>query len=1003
MAEASEPKRAQRLNAIPGPVRFSILACFFLSGAAGLVYEVVWARQLGLFLGITSFAHTAVITAYMAGLAAGSLYFGRRADGATSPLKIYAWLEVGVGLYAAVTPWMFEGLQAGYAGLTGTAGVSGMPSHLVRFTIAMAALLVPTFLMGGTLPLLVRGFARSLPELGLAASRLYGLNTLGAMTGTLAAGYLLIPIYGLTLSVMVGVALNIGIALLVLALLKWVPEVGEISEEPTADALAAKSETAQSRSMAKIDTRFAILFGFGLAGFASLLTQLAWIRALILVIGGSVYAFTITLASFLAGIGLGSLAYARFLGSKKGLSGDALNSRRLMQAAGLALLISLTLLAGLAMIGRLPAWFLGAWASGLHANFAVFQLFVFLLCFSLMILPTLFMGALFPLVTVVWTRRFSAAGRGVGQAYAINTTGTIFGALLGGLLILPWLGIHGSLLLTSAMYLFVTLLFWLAATSQWKASHRALGAAVALMAVAISAWQVPSWDRMLMSAGTYYRPEAVRKKLETRDGQDESERILYYEEGLDGIVTVKTDGKSLWLAVNGKTDASSLFDMPTQVLLGRLPLQLGRQMSEALVIGLGSGITAGTVARSEQIKSLTVLELSSEVVKASEFFREHNHDVLKDPRVTLVTADARNYLLAADRQFDLIVSEPSNPWISGISNLFTAEAFDLARQRLAPGGVMVQWFHMYSMSTDDLKSVLHTFAGTFPHVSVWQPMSGDLVMLGSDQPHQLRLSDADGGAAVNREELARAGILNDRDLVRKYMLGDETLRRYAGSARLNTDAHPVIEFSAPRNLYAETLERNLEHLVTFLGGASQAVPIENLYRVDGNVIRADAMSLDIALREEAPPRELQGEWSLARRLMKVDDDPALGVGSGRRLSWREGVSEFYLQATWHKEMPDRTQLLNTLKSLFKDEGVRGGDITLIGGHEGVWLQGETGIQGRYSLGVAWSCGANPDGFTRYAAFEDKPADGADDWGHQLTRLAERFRCRTDAKASAASE
>ena len=169
--------------------RLLILSCFFLSGAAGLVYEVVWARQLGLFLGVTSFAHTAVITAYMAGLAAGSIYFGRHSDRVRSPLKTYAWLEVGVGLYAAVTPWMFDLLQAGYANLAGVAGVSGMTSHLTRFSIALAALLVPTFLMGGTLPLLVKGFVNSLPELGNATSRLYGLNTLGAMTGTLMAVY----------------------------------------------------------------------------------------------------------------------------------------------------------------------------------------------------------------------------------------------------------------------------------------------------------------------------------------------------------------------------------------------------------------------------------------------------------------------------------------------------------------------------------------------------------------------------------------------------------------------------------------------------------------------------------------------------------------------------------------------------------------------------------------------------------------------------------------------
>jgi len=323
---------------------------------------------------------------------------------------------------------MFDLLQAAYADVAGVAGVSGMPGHLTRFGIALAALLIPTFLMGGTLPLLVRGFVRNLPELGKATSRLYGVNTLGAMTGTLAAGYLLIPSYGIAVAIFTGVALNLGIAIVVLALLKLQPAQAQ-HELPAGKAVRASTESSDPAGLSaawRTNSRFAVLVGFGLAGFASLLTQMAWIRALILVVGGSVYAFTITLTSFLAGIGLGSLAYNRFLSSPRSMSGDALLSRRMLQAALLAMMTGITILLGLPLIGKLPVWFLQGYSADLHANFAVFQAFIFVLCFSFMILPTLFMGALFPLITVMWTRSLGQTGRGVGMAYAINATGTIF-------------------------------------------------------------------------------------------------------------------------------------------------------------------------------------------------------------------------------------------------------------------------------------------------------------------------------------------------------------------------------------------------------------------------------------------------------------------------------------------------------------------------------------------------------------------------------------------------
>jgi spermidine synthase len=321
--------------------------CFFFSGLAGLIYEVVWARQLSLFLGITSYAHTAVITAYMAGLAAGSFYFGRRADHHAMPLRLYAWLEIGVGIYAAITPWLFTFLQSTYVGFADVSSLGEMSGHLSRFAIALLALLIPTFLMGGTLPLLVRGFTTELPELGRMTCSFYGINTLGAMLGTVLAGFLLLPWLGITVTIFVGVAINMGIAVIVLNIPNQVHCSGS-NHDHKPGVTSSKPEMRLTNG-----TRVVVLIAFAAAGFASLLTQIAWIRALILVIGGSVYGFATTLASFLAGIGLGSLVFKRYLATPGDWLTRSLFRDRMVQAAVLALLISLTLLLGLPLISKI--------------------------------------------------------------------------------------------------------------------------------------------------------------------------------------------------------------------------------------------------------------------------------------------------------------------------------------------------------------------------------------------------------------------------------------------------------------------------------------------------------------------------------------------------------------------------------------------------------------------------------------------------------------------------
>jgi spermidine synthase len=967
-----------------------IAGCFFLSGLAGLIYEVVWARQLGLFLGITAYAHTAVITAYMAGLAAGSFYFGRHADRHPRPLIVYAWLEIGVGLYAAITPWLFTFLQTAYTGTVDVAGIGALSGHLSRFVIALVALLVPTFLMGGTLPLLVRGFTTELPALGRMTSRLYGINTLGAMSGTLLAGFLLLPGIGVTATIFVGVVINLGIAAFVLSIPRRHADDAH-EEEPATTGRLVPEQHLPARS------RIVALIAFAAAGFAALLTQMAWIRALILVVGGSVYAFAITLASFLAGIGLGSLLYARYLAIPGAWLTRPPMRERMVQAALLAILISLTLLLGLPLIGKLPTWFLAGYSAGLKDSFPLFQLFIFALCFSVMIAPTVFMGALFPLVTVIWTRSVDQVGRGVGLAYAVNTCGTILGALLGGLFILPWLGVHDSIRLAAGLYFLVAAGFWLFSTVSVGRGFRQTTVALAAPALAAIAWLIPPWDKAMMVSGVFSRPDNMNFAMKQQPGKGlkqiiEDYELLYYEEGPDATVAVRRKKDSVTsqrtLVINGKADASSFGDIPTQILLAQLPLALSPQAESALVIGLGSGITAGSLATSESLKNLTILEISDEVVEASAFFEPENYSVLNDARVRLVTADARNYLMASPDRFDLIVSEPSNPWISGIANLFTDEFLQLARSRLQPGGIMTQWFHVYSMSDADLKTMLKTFDDNFEYVSVWKIQAGDLALIGSDKPHALSLFYASQSGA---EEFARAQVRSGRDLASLYIFGGDALSRYVVDARTNSDVTPVIEFNAPRHLYSQTENENIDNIFAYLQGRQQAVPMTEMVHQSGDHLDAPFMSLSIA-GNGSTPRQVGANWMIDRPSVVINGVSVAGLGSERILSWTEDASRFQIRAVLRTKTDRGDSLQDLLDQLTRSTGRKGGTIELADGTKAIWLSNATGGSGPLRLDVAWDCPAPGLAFSRYALRASLPDPGADARREALARLVGRISC-----------
>lgn len=966
---------------------------FFLSGAAGLIYEVVWARQLTLFLGVTAFAHTAVVTAFLAGLAVGAIVFGRLADRRSDPLRLYAILELVIGAWALATPWIFQAIQGIYLQLSSTLGWVGPQAQALRFGLALLALFVPTALMGGTLPLLIRALTGSVTSLSRTTSWLYGINTLGATVGCFAAGYLMLPSLGIRGSVFLAAALNLTIGVVAWVVL---PHRGRGREGGSGGLHSLPPKEVEPRpgdpdELGRGRSRL-LLIGFAVSGFAALVYQLAWIRVLHLVIGSSVYAFSATLTTFLAGLALGSLLWNRLSSMRGWVSVSA----RLREAAWLELLTAVFAVAGLRLVGWLPQFFLQGAEIGMHQDFGRFQLLIFSLSALLMLPATLALGALFPLVTALWVRDATALGRGVGSAYAVNTGGTILGALVGGLVLLPWLGVQTTLIVGAVLHFSMACAFRIAGSAgAQRLPARWLGfAAVGFVWLVFT---TPPWDRELMTAGVFFNPDRTLADFGVDGLRAAADRrqMLFYQEGVDGVVSVIRSGESRTLLINGKPDASSGADLPTQVLLGQLPMLLHPSPRSAMVIGMGSGVTAGSVATHSGVETLQVIEISKEVVAAARFFEPENGGVLDDRRLEVVYADARNHLLTDNQRWDVIISEPSNPWLTGVANLFTLEAFELLRSRVAEGGLVAQWFHTYNMSQEDLRSVFRTFHEIFPHVSVWNPSSGDLILIGSLHVHSLdypRLVQAFAQEGVSAD-LGRIEIRSLDQLVLTYLLDTQGLEAFAGDTPLNTDDRPRLEFGAPRNLYKATTELNLRDLTSRSSQELFVVPVRRMVVRSPAGFDAGALNLSVRTNSQPDGSEWEATWLIGRAVLSDEDSGTVLVGTSSRrdLRWLDEGVEMRVQAVWLETHASPDRLLGALQQVLGAEKPVGDVIAMPCGTEGLWGAVRDGERGDVALALVWPS-AEPS-HDLYVAFRRFDRSFSGDLLAAAVEFASRFACQ----------
>lgn len=759
-----------------------ILLCFFLSGLAGLIYEVAWTKALGLVFGHTVYAIATVLAAFMAGLAAGSIYLGRWGGRHRRQLALYGWIELLVAATGAFSLFGLSAVGALYVATYHLVAGSMPVLESLRFIASILVLFLPTFLMGGTLPILASGVTRNSSEMGAQLGRLYGVNTAGAVLGALAAGFLLLPLLGLRLTVGVAVLANLVAGALALRLASS-SEVQTPEESPIASPTIAKKVPAF------------LLIAFGLVGATAMAYEISWTRLLATTLGSSTFAFTIMLATFLAGIALGSWLFEIWVSRGKEISVATFGVTQIF--------IGLAAVAFLLLFSRLPAISWGL-VTVMHKNFGGLLLTQFVVSGLAMFPAAVVFGFNFPAVILLIAgrqQRTPSYAAYIGRAIAANTFGAIVGSVLAGFWLAPRLGSFRLVAMTAALNL--VLAVWLFAQSKPRRGLALAASAVLATLVAAAGWTGFLYDPLLANFSVTNHPEGYPAHVSAEEIARTVD-LLYTEEGLNATIAVTQSENNLALRTNGKTDASTR-DQTSQLLLGHLGLLFNKSPRKVLVIGFGGGMTVSAVARYPDVQQIDCVEIEPAVLHASPYLAPLNRGVLSDPRLHLITDDARNFLFTTSNQYDVIISEPSNPWIAGIAALFTDEFYRQVRSRLAPGGVLVQWVQAYAMFPRDVKMILATLSPHFPQVSVWRGSAGDFLLLAQADPGPLLLDRLRQFWALPQlqEDYATFGLEHPEGLLAYHMLDDADLRRLIVNTPANTDDLTRLEYRAPLAIFAD--------------------------------------------------------------------------------------------------------------------------------------------------------------------------------------------------------
>ena len=749
-----------------------LLLLFVGSGCAALIYEIVWFQLLQLVVGSSAVSLAVLLGTFMGGMCLGSLALPRLVPRSMHPLRVYAVIELGIGLCGILVLLLVPAVGRVYAEIVG----HGLLGILLRGVIAGICLLPPTLLMGASLPAVAR-WVETTPAGVSWMGFFYGGNIAGAVCGCLFAGFYLLRVHDLATATYVAVLINIGVAAAGAGLSALAPY------EMAAAGPGVLPAPVRNRGAWPVYVTIAI------SGMCALAAEVIWTRLLSLIIGASVYTFSIILAVFLFGLGIGSAVGSAFA-RRSARPRLALGLCQLLLAGGIAW-------AGLMLAKSLPNWPIDPMLS--TSPWYGFQLDLARCLWTILPAACLW-GASFPLAVAAAAERGQDPGRLIGGMYAANTVGAILGSLGAGMVLIPWIGTQRAqqvlVLLSGAAAMFMLApLLWAEGKPMRRISRFAAFSAgavlVALIAASIPAvpWMVIAYGRHLSTSNT-------------------SARALYMEEGMNASVAITqwNDGERMF-HVSGKVEASSEpHDMRLQRMLGHIPGLVHTGPRSVLIVGFGAGVTAGSFVSDPGIEKIVICEIEPLIPPiAARYFSEENHGVLNDPRVTVVYDDARHYILTSKDKFDIITSDPIHPWVKGTATLYSAEYFELCRRHLNPGGVITQWVPLYESDSRTVKSELATFFEVFPNGTIWSndiDGSGyDTLLLGVNGPFKIDLEEIE--RRLQRPEnfrvansLSEVGFYSAADLLATYAGRASDLRSYLHDAQINRDGNLRLQYLA---------------------------------------------------------------------------------------------------------------------------------------------------------------------------------------------------------------
>jgi spermidine synthase len=777
IVSVSQRRDARKSSAAPGPTPMVLtlsnrllFTAIFISGASALIYQLIWVRLLGLVFGVSSFAVATVVAVFLLGLGLGSYFFGRWSEKARDPLRIYLYVELGIAVTSLFAYLVIEALPVYrylYEYAYNNLGFYGL--SVARLLLSTLVLLPPVFLIGGTMPLLVKYFLRDDANLGSDFSKIYYLNTLGACAGALLTGFLLVRYFGVIGTLMIAVGGNLAVALII-ALSKR-------------DAGAARPATGEQQPYS-----YMLVFLF-LTGFISLGYEMLWVRILSTYGLSTSQAFALILAGFLLGFSVGAWVVARKVDQHRDLEAWFSAVSIITAFSGAVVLVLFRQFEALTIL-LADATTMSQLSLGMA------------LAFTVSFIPAVFMGILFPLGVRIYAHDIDRIGAKAGNTFFSNTLGCVLGSLLTGFVLIPFVGMWNTTLLLINLSLLIAVAFLLRgrrpARAQWAA----------LLVVAVVA------NLLVFTDSKTFHAELKGRDLRTAaDGFD----IIYYAEGLSGTVTAVERGDYRGLFVDGQNvSGTDIVLLADSKMLAHIPLLLAREPESSLTVGYGTGTTSGSMLLYDV--DVHAVEIEKKIIEAAPLFSKVNYESYANPDLDIVMDDARNYIATTDEEFSVIVTDVTNLKYKRNPYLYTREYFKIMRDALSANGVAAAWLPVGGLSFNDLRTLIATFDSVFPHTTAWfftQFPTHFIVLVGTPEKTQANLDELAENMARVEPDLRSLSVDNVYELASMLLLGENDIDSLVDGSPLHTDNRPILEYSDMDLYNVVDVAPNLGRLIEF--------------------------------------------------------------------------------------------------------------------------------------------------------------------------------------------